>query len=194
MIKLLFNPFEDFLERKLLLFGSVTLICGSFIGYVFKGRYDGVLDVHFVDQIRIHEPFVDLLIGIACATLLLYILGYSINKKTRWIDVLITVIIAKIPFYLLPFLNFNNGISVASNKIIQSLTSTVENLNLTSNEIVLLVISSILSLLALVWSVILLFNGYKTATNSKEIKHTLFFIVVLIISEFLSKVVITLIN
>lgn len=193
MLKLLTNPFERILEKKLLSFGVLTLIIGAVIGFSFKGRYDGVLDVHFVDEIQFYEPLLDIVISVLCVVILLFALGSFINKKTRFIDILITAIIAKIPFYFLPLFNFKNGLSIATNKIVQSL-STNTKLALNSVEITLLAASSLLSLIALVWSVILLYNGFKTATNAKETKHNLYFAIALIVSEILSKTIIYLIN
>ncbi|MBL7885162.1 MAG: hypothetical protein JNJ52_00305 [Flavobacterium sp.] len=193
MLKLLINPFERILEKKLLLFGMLTLMIGAFIGYFFKGRYDGVLDVHFIDKIQFYTPLFDIIISVLCVTILLFALGSFINKKTRFIDVLITTIIAKIPFYFLPLLNYKDGLSLATNKIVESLSTTTK-LALNSVEIALLVASSLLSLIALVWSIILLYNGFKTATNAKENKHNLYFVFTLIISEILSKTILYLIN
>ena len=109
MLKLLTNPFERILEKKLLVFGVFTLIIGTAIGYFFKGRYDGVLDVHFVDEIQLYDPFLDIVISVLCVTLPLFALGSFINKKTRFIDVLIATLIAKVPFYFLPLLNYKSG-------------------------------------------------------------------------------------
>lgn len=193
MLKLLINPFERIVEKKLFVFGILTLLIGTIIGYFFKGRYDGVLDVHFTDEIQIYEPFLDIVIGVLSIAFLLFALGSFINKKTRFIDVLITAIIAKIPFYLLPLLNYKDGLSVATHKILQSLSSDTK-LALTSVEIVLLAASSLLSLIALVWSIILLYNGFKTATNAKKVKHNLYFAIALIVSEILSKTILYLIQ
>lgn len=188
MLKLLINPFERILEKKLLLLGMLTFLIGSIIGYLFKGRYDGVLDVHFVDEIQFYEPLLDIVVSVLCVTILLFALGLFINKKTRFIDILITALLAKVPFYLLPLLNYKNGLSTATNKIIQSISSAASP-DLNSSEITLLAASSLLSLIALVWSIILLYNGFKTATNAKEAKHNLFFAIVLIVSEILSKAI-----
>lgn len=193
MIKLLTNPFERILEKKLLLFGVLTLMVGAIIGFFFKGRYDGVLDVHFVDEIQIYAPLVDIVISVLCVAILLFALGSFINKKTRFIDILITALLAKVPFYFLPLLNYKNGLSTATNKIIQSISSAASP-DLNSSEITLLAASSLFSLIALVWSIILLYNGFKTATNAKETKHNLFFAIILIVSEILSKTIIYLIN
>ncbi len=193
MLKLLTNPFERILEKKLLLFGMLTLMVGAVIGYFFKGRYDGIFDVHFVDNIQFYEPFIDIVISVLFLLILLFALGSIINKKTRFIDILITVIIAKIPFYFLPLLNYKDGLSLATNKIVESI-STATKLELNSVEITLLAASSLLSLIALVWSIILLYNGFKTATNAKEIKHNLYFVSALILSEILSKTILYLIH
>jgi len=49
-------------------------------------------------------------------------------------------------------------------------------------------------LLALVLAVILLYNGYKVATNAKGIKNTVLFVAALLIAEVVSKMIISTLN
>jgi len=80
-----------------------------------------------------------------------------------------------------------------SNKTI-SLINPKSDLKLLPNEILFLILSTIISLLAIIWSVILLYNGFKIATNSKENKHSILFVFGLLLSEIVSKIIIHFLN
>jgi len=75
-----------------------------------------------------------------------------------------------------------------------SMVSKNNPINIETSEMILLVFSGIATFTCLIWSIILLFNGFKTATNSKETKHILLFIVALILAEVFSKIVILNLN
>lgn len=192
MIKNLFNPFH-LSEKKLLPFGIVTLLIGAYLGFVFNSRFDGVIDLHFTEKVSFFQPLSDLLIAIATLSVILYLIGLYINKKTRLLDLFLAVLIAKIPFYLLPLFNIGNKMQEVSNKIV-ALINPKSDLQLLPNEILLLILSSIISLLAIIWSIILLYNGFKTATNSKETKHSILFVIGLLFSEIVSKIIIHFLN
>lgn len=193
MITLLLNPFERLLEKKLIFFGLLTLCVGTALAVAFKARYDGVFDVHFVEKIQFYEPIIDNFISISCLTLFLFFTGKQINTKTRLIDILICAIIAKIPFYIMPFFNINNSISNTTQKLLLSLEKGT-TLHLNSFDIILLLLSSIVSLAALVWSIILLYNGFKTATNLKKTKHIFYFSLAIILGEIITKIILYKIN
>lgn len=196
MKTVLFNPFEKYTESKLLIFGLVITLVGSYLGYLFQGRFDGVIDLHFVPSTNILEPFIDNLINIFSLFIFLFILGKYINPKTRIIDILTTVMVARVPFYLLTFSNYQNFTSDITEKLIASIDfqNPQSGLNLTAFEMVLFVITTVAALSCLVWFVVLLFNGFKIATNSRGIKNNLLFAGAIILAEIVSKIIFTLIN
>lgn len=192
MIKKLFNPFH-FSEKKLLPFGIVTLLIGAYLGFAYNSRFDGVIDLHYTEKLSLFQSFFDLLIAITTTSLILCLLGLFINKKTRIIDLFIAVLISKVPFYLLPLFNIGNKMYEVSNKTL-TLINPKSDLKLLPNEILFLILSTIISLLAMIWSIILLYNGFKTATNSKETKHSILFVIGLLLSEIVSKIIIHFLN
>ena len=101
---LLFKPFEKYSEKRLLLIGVFFTLLGSFFAYVFNIRFDGIIDIHIVPNTLSYQALLDNLINIFCLVLFLYISTKYINKKTRLIDILNTALVARTPFYLLPFL------------------------------------------------------------------------------------------
>lgn len=196
MKKLLFNPFEKYAESKLLAFGLMATLLGSYLGFVFKARFDGVIDMHLPEKIILIQPFIDNLINALCLFAVLFILGKSINKKTRIIDILNPVLIARIPFYLLTFANIGDYMYRVTENLLASidLKSPPTQFNIEPLDMAFLVIFSIISIAFLVWFVILLFNGFKVATNSKGVRHNILFAGAIIIAEILSKFIIPIIN
>lgn len=191
MKKLLFKPFEKYSETKLLTFGIPLTIVGLLIGVVFNARFDGVLDVHFFEDVSIITAILDFLIAIFCLLLFLFVAAKIVNEKTRFIDVLSTIIIARVPIYLLSFFNFKNKLGVISQKLIDHLSETKGAFkHLEKSEMGLLITASLASVLITIWYISLLYNGYKVSSNAKGTKSTVLFITALLLAEIVSKILI----
>jgi len=193
MKKYLLNPFEYHSETKLFLSGLAITALGSVLGYLGSGRYDGAIDFHLSENVALHEPFIDNVINIFSLWLLLYITGLAINRKSRAIDVLNTVLIARLPIYLLPLTGlweYNRNIE---DKLIKSISesATAPVLDLTAVEYTVLAIVAIMGILCVVWFVAILYNGFKTATNLKAVSHKVYFALSIILAEALSKIIFT---
>jgi hypothetical protein len=191
-MKTLFNPFERFRENQLLVFGGLITIVGSLLGYFFMARFDGVLDLHFGSAVTIYNPFIDNCVNIFCLSLFLYLAGLLINKKTRLIDVLVVAIIARIPLYFLTLFNAGGRMSLLGEKIMENV-KTDPFKSISGYDVGLIAVSGILTILVMIWYIALLFNGFKTAANAKGIKSILLFIICVILSELVSKLIISLI-
>lgn len=196
MKTVLFNPFEKYTESKLFIFGLLITIMGSYLGYLFQGRFDGVIDLHFVPSTTLFEPLIDNIINIISLFLVLFILGKSINNKTRAIDILTPVLIARFPLYLLTFSNYQNFISDASQRLLASidLQNMPADINFEASDMIITLLFTGLSILFLIWFIILLFNGFKVATNSRGIKNNLLFAGAIILAEILSKIIFITLN
>lgn len=196
MKQALLNPFEKISETKLVIFGIIATLLGSYLGYLFNGRYDGVIDLHFTDSVSLLQPFIDNLINIASLFLLLFLAGKFINKKTRIIDILNPILIARIPFYFLTFSNFRNYISDITKSLLAmvDLKNKTTNLNLETSHILFLGFFTIVTIAFLVWFVILLYNGFKVATNCKTVPHKIYFGLSILAAEIVSGIAISLLN
>jgi hypothetical protein len=189
MKTLLFNPFEKYSEKTLILFGFLFSLLGAFLGFVFNARFDGAVDLHFVEKVTIYQPFLDISIDITCISLFLFLLGKQINPKTRFIDILSASMIARIPLYCITFFNANNFIYDSTQKMLAMVKpGKIENVDV--SDMLLVMVFAMVTILFLIWFLVLLFNGFKTATNAKETKHTLFFILAIVLAEILSKILI----
>ena len=189
MKNVLYNPFERYSEKTLLFVGTLFTIIGGCLAYILNVKYDGVVDIHFTEQISYYETINYLASDILILTFSLFIIGIYINKKTRFIDILTTVLISRIPLYFASILNINNKSFIISNKIVALATSNEIN-TLTASEIGFMLFETIILIAILIWSIFLLYKGYKTATNLKDTKHTLLFILAILFAEIISKVII----
>ncbi len=118
--------------------------------------------------------------------LFLYISTKYINKKTRLIDILNTAIVARVPFYLLPFFNINGVIEKASEDIIQFANPELIS-QISSSNLFIIIVFGIITILFLVWYISLLFNGFKVASNAKGKNPIILFVISLLLAEVLSK-------
>lgn len=184
---LLFNPFEKYSETILLVFGIAFTILGTLLGFYFDARFDGVLDMHFVEKVSLKEVAIDNLINIICLFIFFFGSGKFINSKTRIIDIMNTILISRIAVYLFVF------IPKPSNEITKNLIQN--NFTQISNfDISLLIFGGIMALLGLIWYITLLYNGFKTATNAKKNLPIVLFIASILLSEILSILLISYFN
>ncbi len=192
-MKTLINPFEKFSEKQLLAVGLLCALAAGWLAAQFNARFDGVIDLHFAENVTVTQVFTDILLVVATLVLLLFALGKYLNKKTRLADILSTALIAKIPCYLLVFANGNNLIYDATGKLVSGL-SKGGSPELKFTDLGVIIVFSVISLFFLVWTIILLFNGFRTAVNSKGIKHNLLLIAALLLAEIISKILIATLN
>lgn len=192
-MKQLYNPFELYSERQLLIFGFVMTLIGSFLGYLFNGRFDGIVDFHLLESVTFFEVVLDNFFNTVLLTMLLFITGKFINSKTRFVDVLNASLIARIPFYILPFFNFNNVMYDVSNRTYDIMVAGSFNA-ISTPDIILLMLFSFVAICTLIWFSVLLWNGFKVATNAKGIKNIIVFIFTIIAAEVVSKYIITTFN
>lgn len=192
-MKQLYNPFELYSERQLVIFGLVMTLIGSFLGYSFNGRFDGIIDFHLLESVTFFEVVLDNFFNAVLLTMLLFINGKLINSKTRFVDVLNASLLARIPFYILPFFNFNNVMYDVSNRTYDIMVARSFNA-ISTPDLILLMLFSFVAICTLIWFSVLLWNGFKVATNAKGIKNIILFIFTILVAEVVSKYIITTFN
>ena len=196
MKKVLFNPFEQFSERPLILFGISVTILLSMTGAFFNARFDGVIDLHFSTPTFFINTLTDNAVNIVILSLALFTLGKFRNNKTRFIDVFTASLIARIPYYMLPFFNWNNTVLIESEKLLKQFMTVQPGVapQFESTQMLVLVLFAGFSLLFLAWFIYLLYQGYKVATNAKGGIEIVLFGVTILIAEVFSKIIFYLIN
>lgn len=196
MKNILFNPFEKFPERPLILFGIATTILLSMTSAYFNARFDGVLDLHFSTTAFFLNTLTDNALNVAILSLTLFTLGKMRNGKTRFVDIFTASLISRVPYYFLPFLNWNNIILIETEKVMQQF-ATIQPTALSefdNGSMLILALFAIVSMIFLAWFIYLLYQGYKIATNAKGAVEVVYFGIAIIIAEIISKIIFYLIN
>ena len=196
MKKILFNPFEQFSERPLIVFGIAATIVLSMTGAFFNARFDGVIDLHFSTPTFFINTLTDNAVNIVVLSLALFTLGKIRNNKTRFIDIFSASLIARIPYYFLPFFNWNNFILNETEKLMQQFLTTQPGMlpQFDAIQMAALIGFAIISIVFLAWFIYLLYQGYKVATNAKGAVEVVLFSVTILIAEVFSKIMFYLIN
>ena len=195
-MKILFNPFDKFSERPLILFGLSATVLLSMTGAYFNARFDGVIDLHFSMPTFFMDTLMDNAVNIVVLSLALFTLGKFRNNKTRFVDVFSASLIARLPYYLLPFFNWNNTILNESEKLMQQFATVQPGMvpQFDTMQMLTLVLFAGVSIVFLAWFIYLLYQGYKVATNAKGAVEVVLFGVSLIGAEVISKLIFYLIN
>jgi len=182
----LFNPFAKYSERILLIFGLIVTITGGYIAYFYNAAFDGAIDLHFVAEIGAFQTAVFLLIDIVTIVLLLFLAGKIINRKTRFVDILSTALIARIPLYVLPFFNAGNYLfnltSGMATKLLEGKPDAI-----IGPDMIFILLFAMCTMAFVVWFFALLWNGFKIATNAKGIQPVVMFILAVLLAEIISK-------
>lgn len=187
MKTILFKPFEYCSEKKLLLAGVGITLIGSLLGFWFNARFDGVLDLHFVQDTMFFTAFFDNVINIFSLCFVLFILAKYFNKKTRFIDILMAALISRGPMYLLSVFNSGNFLSQKAEALLQYATPEKIGQIPPMDSLWFILVFSVFSILFLIWYMALLYNGFKIACHAKGTKAVVLFCVAILVAEVLSK-------
>jgi hypothetical protein len=186
---LVFNPFEKYSEKSLLLVGILVTVIASLLAFSVNTRFDGVFDMHISNNITWSQGFIDNAINIASLSAFLFLAALIINAKTRFIDILVVAIIARIPIYLSLLINIGGKVEDLSQEVLLAV-SNQDFTAISGSSIAILLLVGIVSIALLVWFVVLLFRGFKVASNAKGKLAVFMFIVAILLAEIISKLII----
>lgn len=182
IVHLLKNPFAVLTDKQILLTGVVAFVIGIFLAFQFQIQLQ-ILRINTLKIPNLLEVVIGHLIIIICLTVSFFILGKVINKKTRFIDILSSVLISLIPLYISLFQNINGFLSNETSKIENAVK---DGTIYTQTPPFLLIIVGLIGFCFFIYYIYLLFVGFKTATNAKKIWHYLLFFVILIAIDLLT--------
>jgi len=109
------------------------------------------------------------------------ITGFIISKGFRFIDILGTMTLAKAPYLILAIAGYFT-VSPDINEIMKNPFIVFQSVSF--------IILTLLSVPVTIWTIILMFNALKTTCGVKGSKLAIAFIIALLISELISKIVI----
>ena len=185
---ILSQPFEKLQERTLLSIGVLSLFIFSLIAYFGNGRFNGVLDFHLGSQVSLYQPFVDNIINTIILTIILYLYAKKVNEKSRFVDLLNIALISRIPIYLVGLFAMNS-INQEATKVLLTLPNPAEILqHLSTVQIIMIIVTAILTLSIYFFTGYYIYHGFKTATNAKKQRQFFLLIPLILLVEIITKV------
>ncbi|MDN3694181.1 YIP1 family protein [Chryseobacterium tructae] len=186
--KTIFNPFERFDEKLLLLIGVLAVILSIIAGYATGSTFTSIYRISSVENASFHTIVISTLLSFITAIAVLFILGKTLNSKTRIIDIVNTVLISQIVLILFQCLGKISSIKLAGKNVIkyQSDPSGV----FPFLDFMIMICMMVLSITTLIYSITLFYNGFKTATNIKKWQHIVLFCIVSLISTLACQILI----
>lgn len=179
-MKKLLNPIAHFNEYVLLAVGAASVALNVISGYFLHFKMNSLLKF-----IRVEAGFGEVawaaFVAYGTGIVSLYLYGLLINRKTRLLDIVNTVLLAMIPplgmVYLIRIPVFDR---------IQALLKTQPD-NLPVLDTFLLMLLAMTALGLLVYFSVLIYRGFKTSTNLKTpVQVVLFVFILFLVSTFSS--------
>lgn len=185
----LVNPFEVNSERKLLAVGLILTALCIVLASIFKVRFDGFFDLHLASESSWFTAFSDMLINTIIAVVLLLASGKGMNTKTRLIDIINTVLVSNVANLIVLCTFLGNSQERITTTILENLKQTGNPLaqGISFGDLFFLMIFALVVIVVFIYRILLLYNGFKVATNMKSIKHTVLFGVILLVVEVITK-------
>ncbi len=181
------NPVKGITDSRQLIAASVIFIFSLLICYLLHiandGIFHGIFDAHQSILLLLTSNFLVVFVP----ALLLFIAGKCFNKGTRLLDMWNTVLFSRLPIIL--------GYALAFSLTDQSLLAALSSRKLApqtipKQELVRLSIIGFMVVPFLVYSIILLINGYKTSMYAKKPIHYVLLGIGIIVSELVYRILI----
>ncbi|PZU87811.1 MAG: hypothetical protein DI529_06490 [Chryseobacterium sp.] len=185
--KTIFNPFGKFDEKHILVLGIIFFIINIFICEYSGMVNDSIFHLSFINE---NQTIWDILkinsLSYAFAIIVLFILAKSFNNKTRIIDIINTILISAIPLAIVPLITGLPFLKDATQSIAKSAgdPSQVDMANL-----ILVTVFGLATLPLMIYSFVLLYNGFQTATNIKKWQQIVLFVIVVFVQIIVSQTI-----
>jgi len=178
MERMFLNPFEDYLERNLLWIGLVGFVASITITYFGKIVFDGVIQIH-MGATSLTAIILGNLSNMGILTLGLFMLAKVLYKKTRFVDILNNVLIARIPML------FAGLLVVWMTKLIPMGKTAEINLvtSLDQSDMMWVALLAIFLLFMIVYFFYLLVIGIRHSINSKKFGHGFLIVIVVFVLD-----------
>ncbi|MDR0229393.1 MAG: hypothetical protein LBI72_10060 [Flavobacteriaceae bacterium] len=189
----LIRPLETVQERTLLVIGGIIGIIICYIQTFTHSRSIAILkQVALKSSPTFIQTLSDFLITTLMMTLALFILGKIINKKTRLIDILNTVLIARMSLDLSVLFDINGYLSDFSLQLIDNITNPEALFKTNPGSFIYLFVVSLTSILFLIGFGYYIYQGFKTATHLKKTTMIIVFVLTILLVDTLTRLITTL--
>ncbi len=189
----LFRPFRYLAGKESVFTGLAVLVLLFLLGFWSNTHFDGALDAHLACIDDQSSPVVHLLYEVIAwfsLVVVLYPLArYLSYSSVRLVDMAGTLATARFPLILFALWGFNPEVHLCIEGInpldVQAVMAIVEG------RLGILALTSLFSIVLSVWYIVLLYNAYTVSANLKGAKAGWSFAAGLIVSEILSKILVS---
>ncbi len=186
--KTIFNPFETYDEKLLLLVGAFTVVLSIVAGYWTDTAFISIYSISSVKNASLETIAASTLLSFFTAIVILFILGKILNSKTRIIDIVNTVLISQLFLILLQFTGKISSLKLAGKSVVNYEANPSGTFPFL--DFLIMIFMTIISITTLIYSITLFYNGFKTATNIKKWQHIVLFCFVTLISSLICQIII----
>ncbi|MGU3373820.1 YIP1 family protein [Chryseobacterium sp. M5A1_1a] len=187
--KSVFNPFERFDEKLLLLVGIFTVIISIVAGYWTGSSFISIYRIDHLKDSSFKTIAISTILSFSVAIVVLFILGKYLNKKTRIIDIVNTVLISQLFLIIMQLTNKIPYIHTAGKNVVQYQSNSSGTFPFL--DFLITISMTIIAITILIYSLTLYYNGFRTATNIKKWQHIVLFCAVSLICTLLCQITIT---
>lgn len=182
MINNIWNPFVNNSERKLLLIGLVCFILSVWITNYNDILMLGALKIVNVKPKPWYISMYNLSVTVLSNVLLLYLFAILRFVKTRFVDILNTVLIAHIAMYMLLLVTVIPVVADFLKSMEFLVLDHMDNpASLPKDKILLMLVFGVFSIGCLVLFFTILVKGMKIAINSKKGSDTIAIVLLILI-------------
>ncbi|EPH11471.1 hypothetical protein VSP10_12590 [Myroides odoratimimus] len=187
------KPFESVQDKTLLAIGVLTGVVISCLQLLTHMRSIAILkQVTLKSAPTLVQTLSDFAITTIVMTLALFVFGKIINKKTRLIDILNTVLIARICLDISVLFDINGYLSDFSLQLIDNIANPEILFKSNPQGFVYFIITSFASILCLVGFGYYIYQGFKLATHLKKKYMIIVFVLIILLVDTLTRLITTL--
>lgn len=169
----LYNPFSFIAGYSAFAIGTAILLLTVYLSYITGTHYSGLINIYFAKDTPFVFYFIEQAAHWIMLSILLFVFGTFLSKsKIRFIDVIGTQAMARVPLLLLPMIR---------------MLPPFESFMINSFQMNFLIA---LYIILAMWSITLMFNAYHISCNVKHKPLVTSFILAILLSEFFIKTLI----
>lgn len=184
--KTIFNPFEKYDEKTLFIVGMAFLILLIPICYWTNAYFISIYRISYLKTSNFYDIVIPTVISFVSPIIILYLLGIILYRKTRIIDIINTVLISQIPLILLLLTEKTHYIKTVGDRVrvYQNNPSGI----FPFLDFIMMLLVIFITLGSLIYSSVLIYNGFKTATNIKKWQHITLFCIVIFLTVIICQI------
>ena len=176
------NPFTRIAGWQAFGAGLTIAVITAVVATMSNTALNGVLDAHYTFGITYGQSFLMQAVNIVSITMVMWLIALIFSKSFRFVDILGTMTLARAPYLLMAITGF-----FVEPADLNQLMQNVSEMRIP----IYLIITGIIAIPIMVWSVALMYNGMKVSCNMRGPKLAVSFVIGIILAEILSKFLLT---